>query len=64
MPYTTMCIKEALRLHAPVPFIERILTKDMYIDGYYVPAGTMVDLQLYVMAHNSYVWEEPMVSIY
>ena len=27
MKYITMCIKEGMRLHCPVPFIERELTK-------------------------------------
>ena len=63
MPYLTMCLKEALRLHTPVPFIERVTTKDMYLDGYFLPAGTMVDLQLYIMQHNVYVWKDPMVSL-
>ena len=39
LQYVSMCIKEALRLHTPVPMIERMITKDMYIDGYFVPAG-------------------------
>ena len=56
-----MCIKESMRLHTPVPFIERQTTKDMDIDGYFLPSGTVVDIQLYVLHHNAHVWEEPMV---
>ncbi|KAK7506000.1 hypothetical protein BaRGS_00002722 [Batillaria attramentaria] len=40
LPYLTMCIKEALRLHSPVPFIQRELTQDTDIDGHIAPAGT------------------------
>uniref|UniRef100_A0A2C9LL09 Cytochrome P450 n=1 Tax=Biomphalaria glabrata TaxID=6526 RepID=A0A2C9LL09_BIOGL len=39
LEFTTMCIKEALRLHAAVPFIERKLTEDVKVNGYTIPAG-------------------------
>ena len=61
MTYLTQCIKEALRLHTPVPFIERNVTKDMYIDEFFIPKNTVVDIQLYNLHHNPQVWDEPMV---
>ena len=57
-----MCIKEALRLHAPVPLIQRETTKDMYIDGHFVPAHTQIDINIYQILHNPQVWDEPMVG--
>jgi cytochrome P450 len=59
LKYTTMCIKEALRLHTPVPIIMRQTTQDMTIEGHFLPARTMVVIPLYVLHHNTEVWEEP-----
>lgn len=42
MPYTTMCIKESLRLHPPVPGVSRKTTKPItFFDGRTLPAGLM-----------------------
>nr|AFP66954.1 cytochrome P450 [Perinereis nuntia] len=58
LKYLTMCIKEALRLHTPVPFIEREHTKDLEIDGKVLPPGSIVDVQIYNLHHNPVVWGE------
>ena len=57
----TLCIKESLRLNTAVPFISRELTEDMYIDGYYVPKGTLVNVNMYAIMHNPEVWDDPNV---
>jgi len=62
LKYLTMCIKEALRLHTPVPFIERELTKDLEIDGKVLPPGTIVDVQIYNLHHNPVVWGEDIMD--
>lgn len=62
MPYLTMCIKEALRLHSPVPFIQRELTQDTDIDGHIAPAGTVINIVIYDIHHNPTVWEDSLVS--
>uniref|UniRef100_A0A3Q3E0W4 Cytochrome P450, family 4, subfamily T, polypeptide 8 n=1 Tax=Hippocampus comes TaxID=109280 RepID=A0A3Q3E0W4_HIPCM len=60
MPYTTMCIKESLRLYPPVPVVSRKLTKPMtFFDGRTLPEGSLIALQVYALHRNATVWENP-----
>uniref|UniRef100_A0A8C3W8G4 Cytochrome P450 n=1 Tax=Catagonus wagneri TaxID=51154 RepID=A0A8C3W8G4_9CETA len=60
MPYTTMCIKEALRLYPPVPVIGRKLSKPItFPDGRSLPAGIILSLSFYALHHNPKVWPNP-----
>uniref|UniRef100_A0A8C6E206 Uncharacterized protein n=1 Tax=Moschus moschiferus TaxID=68415 RepID=A0A8C6E206_MOSMO len=62
MPYTTMCIKEAMRLYPPVPIISRNLCKPItFPDGRSLPAGIQVSLSFYGLHHNPKVWPNPEV---
>ncbi|ELV12925.1 Cytochrome P450 4A11 [Tupaia chinensis] len=62
MPYTTMCIKEALRLYPPVPGVGRELSKPIiFPDGRSLPKGIMVSLSFYALHHNPEVWPNPEV---
>ncbi|XP_055442940.1 cytochrome P450 4A24-like isoform X3 [Bubalus kerabau] len=62
MPYTTMCIKEAMRLYPPVPVINRELSKPItFPDGRSLPAGILVSLSIYGLHHNPKVWPNPEV---
>ncbi|XP_069136543.1 ultra-long-chain fatty acid omega-hydroxylase-like isoform X1 [Argopecten irradians] len=55
--YLTMCIKEGMRLHSPVPLIVREVTERLEIDGEIVPVGMMVLCVIYNTHHNPEVWE-------
>uniref|UniRef100_A0A3Q2NN52 aromatase n=1 Tax=Fundulus heteroclitus TaxID=8078 RepID=A0A3Q2NN52_FUNHE len=60
IPYTTMCIKESLRLYPPVPGISRQITKPMtFFDGRTLPAGSHVGVSVFATHRNSTVWEDP-----
>ncbi|XP_004679536.1 PREDICTED: cytochrome P450 4A11-like [Condylura cristata] len=62
MPYTTMCIKESLRLYPPVPGIGRELSKPItFPDGRSLPGGITVFLSIYGLHHNPNVWPNPEV---
>nr|XP_045005076.1 cytochrome P450 4A11-like [Jaculus jaculus] len=62
MPYTTMCIKEALRLYPPVSNVGRKLSKPVtFPDGRCLPEGLTVLLSIYGLHHNPRVWPNPEV---
>ncbi|XP_075802840.1 cytochrome P450 4A11-like isoform X2 [Microtus pennsylvanicus] len=62
IPYTTMCIKEALRLYPPVPAIARELSTPVtFPDGRSLPKGFMVSLSFYGLHHNPRLWPNPEV---
>ncbi|XP_058256033.1 cytochrome P450 4A6-like isoform X2 [Hemibagrus wyckioides] len=62
IPYTTMCIKESLRMYPPVPEIGRMLSKPItFFDGRTAPAGCVIGINIYGIHHNPTVWENPKV---
>ncbi|KAL1776676.1 Cytochrome P450 4A14 [Sigmodon hispidus] len=62
MPYTTMCIKEALRLYPPVPVVARELSTPVtFPDGRSLPKGFLVTLSFYGLHHNPRLWPNPEV---
>uniref|UniRef100_A0A674J903 Cytochrome P450 family 4 subfamily F member 22 n=1 Tax=Terrapene triunguis TaxID=2587831 RepID=A0A674J903_9SAUR len=64
MPFSTMCIKESLRLHPPVPAVSRRCTEDIKLpDGCVLPKGNVCLISIYGTHHNPAVWPEPQVSL-
>ncbi|XP_049631140.1 cytochrome P450 4A11-like [Suncus etruscus] len=62
MPYTTMCIKEAMRMYPPVPSVSRELSTPItFPDGRSLPKGLSVTLSIYGLHHNPNVWPDPEV---
>ncbi|XP_041842904.1 cytochrome P450 4B1 [Melanotaenia boesemani] len=62
IPYTTMCIKESLRLYPPVPGMARKITKPItFFDGRTLPAGFHIGTSVFGIHRNSAVWENPNV---
>ncbi|EHH14757.1 hypothetical protein EGK_00728 [Macaca mulatta] len=60
MPYTTMCIKEALKLYQPVPGTGRELSTPItFPDGCSCPEGITVVLSIYGLHHNPKAWPNP-----
>ena len=42
LSYTTMCIKESLRLYPPVPYIAKELSEDFFVEGNRIPKGLVI----------------------
>nr|XP_033771935.1 cytochrome P450 4F22-like isoform X4 [Geotrypetes seraphini] len=62
LPFTTMCIKESLRLHPPVTTITRCCTEDLKLpDGKVIPKGITCLISIYGTHHNPTIWPEPEV---
>ncbi|XP_031416430.1 cytochrome P450 4F3 isoform X2 [Clupea harengus] len=62
MPFTTMCIKESLRLHPPVAAISRAYSVDKTVPGERtIPKGSICLVSIYGTHHNPTVWPDPEV---
>ncbi|CAK6959055.1 cytochrome P450 4B1 [Scomber scombrus] len=62
IPYTTMCIKESLRLYPPVPGMSRKITKPVtFFDGRTLPEGSLIGTSVFAIHRNETVWENPEV---
>jgi cytochrome P450 len=61
LSYTTMVIKEAMRLYPPVTDVTRAASKDCEIGGYHIPKGTTLICSQWVMHHDPRYFDQPEV---
>ncbi|XP_066276891.1 cytochrome P450 4F2-like isoform X2 [Branchiostoma lanceolatum] len=62
LPFTTMCIKESLRIRPPVPSYSRQITKTLtFPDGKTLPEGSIVTAGAIYSHHNPLIWPDPEV---
>jgi cytochrome P450 len=60
LPFLDAVIKETLRLYAPIPASQpRTSPHDVMVDGYPIPAGTVVSCQAYSLHRNPDVFRDP-----
>ncbi|GAB1299456.1 Steroid 11-beta-monooxygenase [Apodemus speciosus] len=59
LPLLKAALKETLRLYPVGGFLERILSSDLVLQNYHIPAGTLVLLYLYSMGRNPAVFPRP-----
>ncbi|XP_071982848.1 cytochrome P450 4A4-like [Engystomops pustulosus] len=60
LPYTTMCIKESMRLFPPVPGVARELKEPItFFDGRSLPKGTVVLLSMFCLNRSPRSWDNP-----
>ena len=57
--YTGMVLGETLRLYSPVAVMARDTVADDQIDGYAIPAGSMVTITPYITHRHPEFWERP-----
>ena len=58
--YTVQALHEALRLCPPAPAVGRMVTADIEVDGYRLPAGTAAVVAIYAMHRDPALWEDPL----
>jgi cytochrome P450 len=60
LPFLSAVIKETLRLFAPIPATEpRLCRSDTVIDGYEIPAGTIVGMAPYTLHRDEAAYPRP-----
>ncbi|OQV04715.1 hypothetical protein CLAIMM_09561 [Cladophialophora immunda] len=61
LPYLNAVVRESLRLYAPLPAFEpRSSPVDTVIDGYEIPAGTIVGMSPYCLHRDEGVYPSPL----
>jgi cytochrome P450 family 135 len=57
--YMTAVVNETLRVRPVVPLVVRLLTEELSVGGYQLPAGTRVAPSIYLTNRNPRVYERP-----
>lgn len=56
LPYTWMVIEESMRLYPPIWLLSRVAQTDDEIDGFHIPAGSLVTISPYAMHRHAAYW--------
>ncbi|CAN7940459.1 unnamed protein product, partial [Ixodes hexagonus] len=59
MKYLEACLKEAMRLFPPIPYIGRVLVEDIELDGVVIPKGVTCWISIFMMHRNEKYFHKP-----
>ena len=59
LKFTTMCIKESMRLFPPVPFVHRMLTEELTIGDHTIPKGVWLVVAIACCHRRPDFWKDP-----
>ncbi|KAK8941859.1 Flavonoid 3'-monooxygenase [Platanthera guangdongensis] len=60
LPYIEAIVKETMRLHHVSPMlVPRLAREDVIIDGYDIPVGTRVLVNMFTISRDPAIWDEP-----
>nr|AGK85254.1 flavone synthase II [Erigeron breviscapus] len=60
LPYIQAIVKESLRIHPPIPMLIRKSIEKVTVQGYEIPAGTMLFVNIWSIGRNPNYWENPL----
>ena len=58
MPYLKAWVKETLRFYPVFSSLPRVLSEDLLLSGYKIPAGTQVGIMFYAMGRNEKIFKD------
>jgi cytochrome P450 len=60
LPYIRAIVKEAFRMHPPLPVVKRKCTQECEIDGYVIPEGALILFNVWAVGRDPKYWEKPL----
>ncbi len=59
LPYTRAMAYESMRLYPSVPVVGRTSIQDDVVDGYHLPARSLVSVPIYAIHRHPEIWDDP-----